>query len=90
MYEIHLLLYTEPKKGILVWQEIQPNIQVKDSLLKISLGAVRPVRNIIWVYQMLYLEIDFRHHERKVDFDHRFKIRHIPQQETMKEKPAMI
>jgi hypothetical protein len=79
LYEIHLSLYTEPKKGILVWQEVQQDVRVHDGLLKLALGAQRPVRNIIWVYQMLYLEIDFRHKEHKVDFDHRFKIRHIAQ-----------
>ena len=88
-YEIHLSLYTEPKKGILVWQETHQNVPVRDGLLKIALGATRPVRNIIWVYQQLYMEIDFRHKDHKVDFDHRFKIRHIPQEESVK-KEALV
>ncbi len=88
-YEIHLSLFTEPKKGILVWQEVQQDVLVRDGILKLCLGANRPVRNLIWVYQLLYLEIDFRHKDHKVDFDHRFKIRHIAQGEP-KEKAAMV
>ena len=73
-YEIHLSMYTEPKKGILIWQETQTDVKVKNSTLKINLGQNRPVRNLLWVYQLLYLEMDFVHSDRKVVFDHRFKI----------------
>jgi hypothetical protein len=88
MHEIHLSLYTEPKKGILVWQETQQDVNVREGVLRLSLGANRPVRNLIWVYQLLYLAIDFRHKDSKVDFDHRFKIRHMAPAEQ-KEKAAL-
>jgi hypothetical protein len=74
LYEVHLSLYTEPKKGILVWQEAQTNVQVKDTKVKLALGINRPVKNLLWAYQLLFLEIDFQHRDRKVEFDHRFKI----------------
>lgn len=73
-YEVHLSLYTEPKKGILVWQETQVDVTVKDATVRLSLGAKRPVRNLLWVYHTLYLELDFQHSDKKVQFDHRFKL----------------
>jgi hypothetical protein len=73
-YVIHLSLYTEPKKGILVWQETQVDVVVKDAKLKLALGKNRPVRNLLWTYQLLHLEMDFQHADKKVEFDHRFKI----------------
>lgn len=74
LYEVHLSLYTEPKKGLLIWQETQTDVEVKNATLKLSLGQNRPVRNLLWTYQLLYLEMDFQHSDKKVEFDHRFKL----------------
>ncbi|MCP4460074.1 MAG: hypothetical protein GY816_18930 [Cytophagales bacterium] len=76
VHECHFSLFTEPSKGILVWEEFQEKVQVQDSILTVILGTNRPVFNLIWVYQALWLHIELSNHDHKIAFRSRFKIVH--------------
>ncbi len=76
LHECHFSLYTEPVKGLLVWQEDQTEVEVKDSILTVKLGVNRPVFNLIWMYQALWLHIELSNHDHKITFRNRFKIMH--------------
>lgn len=83
-YEIHFSLYTEPQKGILIWTEKQEDVLIKNAKLKANIGVNRPVRNLLWAYQILFLEVDMKHKGEKIKFDHRFKLRYAVQPTTAK------
>jgi len=76
LHECHFSLFTEPKKGILVWEEFQKEVQVEDSILTVTLGTNRPVFNLIWAYQILWLNIELSNHDHKIAFRNRFNIEH--------------
>jgi len=42
----------------------------------VTLGTNRPVFNLIWVYQVLWLNIELSNHEHKIAFRNRFNIEH--------------
>ena len=84
LHECHFSLSTEPKKGILVWEEFQEEVKVEDSILTVTLGTNRPVFNLIWTYQILWLNIELSNHDHKIAFRNRFKIVHHPEKSAAK------
>ena len=84
LHECHFSLFTEPQKGIVVWEEFQKEVKVEGSILTVTLGTNRPVFNLIWLYQVLWLQMELSNHNHKIHFRSRFKIVHHPEKSVTK------